>query len=103
MKSKTTPRGALVRTALLTGFLAAHAPAVEIAGSLLIGYTYSVEGSTDPAFPAASVSHVSVSDIAPAATGLPDLTGTGWEYHTFRLEGSEGLPGRGFLRVNVTP
>jgi autotransporter-associated beta strand protein len=61
--------------------------------------TYIIEGSTDLVFPSAAVSHVLVSDTAP---GLPDLTGTAWEYHTFRLDASEGLPGKGFLRAKVT-
>ncbi|WP_193212572.1 beta strand repeat-containing protein [Luteolibacter marinus] len=65
------------------------------------GLTYTIEGSLDLVFPAAAVSSVSVSDTAPAATGLPDLTGTDWEYHTFRLDASEGLPSKGFLRVKV--
>jgi len=30
---------------------------------------------------------------APAAKGLPDLTGTAWEYHTFKLDASEVLGG----------
>ena len=60
--------------------------------------TYTIEGSTDLIFPAEIVSHVSVSDTA---AGLPDLTGTAWEYHTFRLDASEGLTGKGFLRAKV--
>jgi autotransporter-associated beta strand protein len=61
--------------------------------------TYIIEGSTDLVFPSADVSHVLVSDTAP---GLPDLTGTAWEYHTFRLDSSEGLPGKGFLRAKLS-
>jgi hypothetical protein len=41
------------------------------------------------------------SDTAPPATGLPDLTGTGWEYHTFKLDAFEGLGGKGFLRAKA--
>ncbi len=66
------------------------------------GITYTVEGSLDLVFPGASVSGTGPSDTAPAATGLPDLTGTPWEYHTFKLDASEGLGGRGFLRLKVT-
>jgi hypothetical protein len=61
--------------------------------------TYAIEGSTNVAFPSAAVGHVSVSDTA---AGLPDLTGSAWEYHTFRLDASEGLPGKGFLRAKIT-
>ena len=68
------------------------------------GIKYDIEGSVDLVFPGSTVSHVgSASDTAPAATGLPNLTGTAWEYHTFRLDVSEGLPTKGFLRVNATP
>jgi autotransporter-associated beta strand protein len=63
--------------------------------------SYKVEGSLDLVFPGSAVSQVSVSNTAPAATGLPDLTGTAWEYHTFRLDASEGLGGKGFLRVVI--
>jgi autotransporter-associated beta strand protein len=82
---------------------AAGGSGAQTATAPVDGFTYSIEGGTGLVFPAAAVSHVSVSDTAPAATGLPDLTGSGWEYHTFRLDGSEGLGGRGFLRVKVTP
>lgn len=82
---------------------AAGGSGVQTTAAAVDGYSYTIEGSTNLAFPNAAVSHVSVSDSAPPATGLPDLTGTDWEYHTFRLTGSEGLSGRGFLRVSVTP
>jgi len=66
------------------------------------GIAYAIEGALDLAFPGADASSVGApSDTAPAATGLPDLTGTAWEYHTFRLDASEGLPDRGFLRASA--
>ncbi len=68
------------------------------------GVTYTIEGSLNLTFPGSAVVEVgSVSDTAPAAAGLPSLVGTAWEYHTFRLSASEGLPNKGFLRVKVTP
>ncbi|MEY3894700.1 MAG: hypothetical protein RLZZ214_219, partial [Verrucomicrobiota bacterium] len=67
------------------------------------GLIYTVEGSLDLVFPGSAVSHVSTSNTAPVATGLPDLTGTNWEYHTFRLDASEGVSGKGFLRVVTQP
>ncbi|MEY3898461.1 MAG: hypothetical protein RLZZ214_3983 [Verrucomicrobiota bacterium] len=66
------------------------------------GITYTVEGSLDSVFPAAVVSSTGPSATAPVGTGLPDLTGTAWRYHTFKLDASEGLTGRGFLRLKVT-
>lgn len=61
------------------------------------GYTYTVEGSTDLATFATPVTVV-----APVTTDLDDAP-TGYEYRTFSLSGSDGLPSRGFLRVKVTP
>lgn len=66
------------------------------------GVTYTVQGSLDLAFPGATVSSTGPSDIAPAGSGLPSLAGTGWEYQTFKLNASEGLSGKGFLRLSVT-
>jgi hypothetical protein len=31
----------------------------------------------------------------------PDLTGKDWEYHSFKLDASEGLGSKGFLRAKV--
>ncbi|MEM0897220.1 MAG: autotransporter-associated beta strand repeat-containing protein [Verrucomicrobiota bacterium] len=54
------------------------------------GVTYTIQGATAAVFPTADVSAVSgPSDTAPAGAGLPDLTGTEWEYHTFKLDISE--------------
>ncbi len=67
------------------------------------GITYTIEGSLDLVFPASNVSVAgAASDIAPASTGLPSLVGTAWEYRTFKLDSSEGLAGKGFLRLKVT-
>jgi autotransporter-associated beta strand protein len=65
------------------------------------GVKYAVEGSLDLVFPGGNVTHVGASDTAPAATGLPSLASEDWEYHTFSLDSSESLPGKGFLRVKV--
>jgi autotransporter-associated beta strand protein/T5SS/PEP-CTERM-associated repeat protein len=61
------------------------------------GATYTVQGSTDLATFASAVSVV-----APVTTGLPAAP-AGYEYRTFSLDGSDGLPSKGFLRVDVTP
>ncbi len=87
----------------LTLILAVRDSAVFNAGSATVsGITYSVEGSLDLTFPSAAVSSSGPSDTAPAATGLPSLAGSEWEYHTFKLDASEGLTGKGFLRLKVT-
>ncbi|MEX1113819.1 MAG: heparinase II/III family protein [Akkermansiaceae bacterium] len=59
------------------------------------GITYTIEGALDLAFPNSNVSETSL----PA--GLPALP-TGWEYRRFRLDVSEGLSDKGFLRTKVT-
>jgi fibronectin-binding autotransporter adhesin len=61
------------------------------------GATYTVEGSTDLAS-----FDTPVTVVAPVTTGL-DPAPDGYEYRTFSLSGSDGLPSRGFLRVDVTP
>jgi hypothetical protein len=43
-----------------------------------------------------------VSVVTPVTTGLPAAP-AGYEYRTFRLDGSDGLPSTGFLRVQVSP
>lgn len=59
------------------------------------GVTYSVQGSmTLDAFVTA------VKPVNPVVTGLPAAP-AGYEYRTFSLEGSNGTPTRGFLRVVV--
>lgn len=60
------------------------------------GVTYTIQGGTDLTFTG------TVSAVAPVTTGLPAAP-AGYEYRTFSLEGSDGLPSKGFLRVNVTP
>ena len=87
----------------LTLVLAVRNGAVFNAGSATVsGITYNVEGSTNLAFPSSAVSSTGPSDTALAATGMPGLTGTGWKYHTFKLDASEGLSGKGFLRLKVS-
>lgn len=56
------------------------------------GVTYTVRGSLDLASFTSPVSHV-----GSVASGDPD-----YDLHTFRLDVSEGLPGKGFLQAVVT-
>jgi hypothetical protein len=60
------------------------------------GVTYTIQGSLELAGFASSVS------LVPAVTnGLPDPP-AGYEYRTFTLDASDGLPNNGFLRVRVS-
>lgn len=64
-------------------------------GAVQDGYTYRVEGSTT----LGSFNTV-VSPVNPVTAGLPTVP-SGYEYRTFSLSGSNGTPGKGFLRVVV--
>jgi autotransporter-associated beta strand protein len=79
-----------------TPAFAAGAPAT----SSFAGFGIAVRGSTTlSSYP------VTVTPVAPVITGLPALTpqgGVSYEYRSFSLDGSNGLPSKGFLRVTVT-
>ncbi len=64
------------------------------------GLLYEVEGSLDLSDFTATVEGPLASPVIP--TGLPATPPTGYEYQTFRLAGSNGLPSRGFLRARAT-
>lgn len=65
------------------------------------GVTYQIQGSLDLGNFTAPVTRAATA-LAPAVTGLPVITGSGWEYQTFTLTASEGLPNKGFLRAKVS-
>ncbi len=60
------------------------------------GVKYTIEGSLDLVFPASAASEAS------PATGPGGLSAD-YEYRRFRLDASEGLAGKGFLRVKTAP
>jgi autotransporter-associated beta strand protein len=60
------------------------------------GITYTIHGSVD-----LSGFTTAVTPVDPFVTGLPNLTGSGYEYRSFSLDGSDGLTGKGFLRALV--
>ncbi|MFC7336061.1 beta strand repeat-containing protein [Haloferula chungangensis] len=62
--------------------------------------TYNIQGALDLATFDSAVSQVG--GASDTAADLPDLTGTDWEYKTFKLDDSEGLSSKGFLRVEVS-
>lgn len=82
-------------------FANAGSPVVQTA--TVDGVTYTIEGSLDlVTIPGSDVSHsAGPSATAPLVTGLPDLTGKDWKYHTFKLDASEGLGDKGFLRAKA--
>ena len=64
------------------------------------GVVYTIEGdSTLQGSWNTVVTHQGAADSAPPGSGLPDLAGTGWQYHTF--SSFNGLGGRGFLRAGI--
>jgi hypothetical protein len=78
---------------------ASNADNAQESGSI-DGIIYTIEGSSSLVGNWDSpVAFVEVSDTAPFGSGLPDLSGTAWQYHTF--SGFNELPDQGFLRVRV--
>jgi hypothetical protein len=62
------------------------------------GISYTVEGSNNlSGFPVKV--NVLAAPVVPATDPDP---GSGYEYRSFSLEGSTGLPAKGFLRAKVT-
>ncbi len=61
------------------------------------GFTYAVQGSFDLATFTSPVTAV-----APVTTGLPAAP-SGYNYRTFSLNGTNGTPDKGFLRVMINP
>ena len=57
------------------------------------GITYTIRGGSDLATWSGTVTHV----------GTTASSEAGWELHTFRLESSEGLSGKGFLDADAAP
>lgn len=62
------------------------------------GFTYAIEGSTTLNGFGTTVAPVAVV-VPPAPNATPP---SGYEYRTFSLIGSNGMPGKGFLRVKVS-
>jgi autotransporter-associated beta strand protein len=60
------------------------------------GVTYTIQGGADLSFTG------TVSVVDPVTTGLAAAP-AGYEYRTFSLDGSDGLPNKGFLRVAISP
>ena len=61
------------------------------------GITYAIEGGVDLAGFGTKVWPVTTIDPGVALTD-----GVNYEYRSFALDGSNGLPGKGFLRAKVT-
>lgn len=61
------------------------------------GLTYTVQGSGDLGDFSSPATEVSPA-IVPGGWPAP---GGDYEYHTFRLDSSTGLPGKGFLRLKI--
>jgi autotransporter-associated beta strand protein len=65
-------------------------------GAVIDGITYSIQGSLD----LDDFTH-GVTPVATISAGLP-TPGGDYEYRSFILDGSDGLPSKGFLRAKVT-
>jgi hypothetical protein len=92
--------GLLFTCAVRRGAAFAPAPDRRLVSAAVDGIVYTIEAAADPGGPwDAEPAEQGASDTAPAGSGLPDLTGTGWHYRTFAA--FPGLPGSGFLRAGV--
>ena len=65
------------------------------------GVRYTVEGGTT--LGDWSGTNVFPFTYDPSILALPSLAGTGYHYQSFALTGTQGLPGKAFLRVRVEP
>ncbi|MEI7907994.1 MAG: carboxypeptidase-like regulatory domain-containing protein [Verrucomicrobiota bacterium] len=75
-----------------TAFAGTPSPSLSVDG-----ITYTIEGSRDLGSFLIEVEEVAT----PVTDGLP-AAGTGYQYHSFRLQGSVGSPATGFIRAMVT-
>jgi hypothetical protein len=66
----------------------------------LDGVVYQIQGSTSLGSFDQTVEGPLAAPVIPAS--LPPVAPSGYEYKTFRLAGSNGLPGRGFLRASAS-
>ncbi|MCX6877371.1 MAG: hypothetical protein NTW21_26715 [Verrucomicrobia bacterium] len=75
-------------------------PPTGVQRATIDGVTYTIQGSpTLTGSWDSPVSYLGKSNAPPAGSGLPELTGTAWEYRTFSA--FSGLPDQGFLRARV--
>jgi autotransporter-associated beta strand protein len=87
----------ILTAAIRSGTAAFASGAPSTAASVADGITYSIQGSVNLAGFTTSVTALPVA----ITTGLPALN-PGYSYRSFSLSGSNGLPGKGFLRAAVT-
>ena len=93
-----TTRELLLTIAVHTGTPAFSTGASSTATHAGEGTTYTVQGSTDLVDFNTTVTPVAMVP-PPVDPGLP----ANYEYRTFSLSGSDGLPAKGFMRVQITP
>lgn len=88
--------------AMRRGAVFAAQPDQSQVSEAIDGVSYTVAASCDlkeSESSARAVRRVSAAATPPSGSGLPDLTGTDWEYQTFSA--FNGLPGNGFLRATA--
>ncbi len=86
----------ILTVAVRTGTAAFAGTPSPTANQAADGITYTIQGSTTLGSFNTLVNVVPT----PVTTGLPAV-GTGYEYRSFSLDGSNGLPGKGFLRAKA--
>ncbi|MCW1886673.1 autotransporter-associated beta strand repeat-containing protein [Luteolibacter flavescens] len=92
-----TNKELILTAAIRTGAGSFGTGSPSTAASVADGITYSIQGSTNlNGFPA------TVNPVPTAITTDLPPAGSGYSYRSFSLGGSNGLPGKGFLRATVT-
>ncbi len=94
--NSNTTRELTLTVAVRSGAVFAGSPSPT---ATIDGVTYTIEGSLNLNTFDTGVTEITA--LSPAQSDLPDITGSGWTYHSFMLDGSEGLTGKGFLRAKT--
>jgi autotransporter-associated beta strand protein len=87
----------LMTIAVLTGTPAFTPASSGSPSATILGVTYTIQGSLD--LSSFAIPCTVVAPVAPAGNPTPPA---GYTYRTFSLDGSDGTPDKGFMRVTVT-
>jgi autotransporter-associated beta strand protein len=91
-----TDKEMILTVAVRTGVAFSTPGSPAVSDAVVDGLTYKIHGSNNLDSWA-----VTVNPVTAITAGLPSLP-TGYQYVSFSLNGSDGLPGKGFLRAEVS-
>jgi hypothetical protein len=101
MDDPDTQKELILTVAVRTGTAPFSGTPLSALSNAADAISYTIEGSNDLGTFNATVFPVDRIVPIDPATGLPYEPGTGYEFRSFSLVGSNGLPGKGFLRAKV--